>query len=1015
MKQDQEQKRRWRGVVGPLRSKGPKPKPLPPDLAAASGTGSFSNFIYRCGPIVNTPQVHALFVGDWTSAANQTRATRLGQFITDLLNGPYMNLLAQYGCGTSGTLASSVFVAKPDNDLSGAELRTIVQNAINAGSVPEPTPNRSAYILFLDDVTAVNDTQDGIVMCEATSDNAFGFHDFFTTTAGHRCYFAVVPGLTNGCLASSCPGNDAGCSLHLAQTQEQRQTQVASHELAELFSDPEVGSNEGWTASSGPHENGDICNGNSGTLTVGANSWNVQLMYSKWHDQNTNGATTCVVGSPDPLPSLLPACTIVLDRSTFGKDEIDALLTLGSPANVDAAFYVIADGFRPSDLGITAATLSGTPNVTPNVTLTPSVPGMSVTATACVANDPTLGGGIDRFTWVYQVSFTGTGGFPAAVGGVLPVTVSASLTRVSAPVCGANASAVMQLIHEPNPYELDGPVSWLSTDLRVFQINGGASKFNATMGSDPNAFIQQVITNLNSGATGGQTFENDISLDENTSRLELSESVGGTPVFNFAVAKVRYRALSSDATNVRVFFRLFPVSTTSTAYDQSTSYRRGGMSGVTIAKLGIQGGEVSTIPCFALPRVDTATQSMDAQTDTPNVRTIVHNAGGQEVSAYFGCWLDINQPSQLRFPLHPSPLDGPYASGRQSVQSLIRNAHQCLVAEIAFDPDPVSNGATPGSSDKLAQRNLSIVESDNPGSAASHSIPNAFEMRPTTPQKIPGARPDELLIDWSTLPAGSQATFFLPGMAANILRLANESYVAHHLTAADADTLKCPATGLTYLPIPTGTGANIPGLLTVDLPSNVRKGQAFKVVVRQISDAARFVIGSDVTSHAATAGFRWRHVLGSFQVSIPVRTADVLLAAETRLLTTLRAIGQTIPKENRWSRVFQAYVSQVAARVKALGEHGGDHGPLTIVPPSKLLPQATLGKPYSFTFTATGGTPPYRFSIVVEAGLPPGLKLASGGVLSGTPTKGGRFNFSVTVVDSAGTSAQPQVYSIVVG
>ena len=41
-------------------------------------------------------------------------------------------------------------------------------------------------------------------------------------SAGNVFPFAVVPGLTDTCLQNSCPGDDAGCNLHLAQTQEQR-------------------------------------------------------------------------------------------------------------------------------------------------------------------------------------------------------------------------------------------------------------------------------------------------------------------------------------------------------------------------------------------------------------------------------------------------------------------------------------------------------------------------------------------------------------------------------------------------------------------------------------------------------------------------------------------------------------------------------------------------------------------------------------------------------------------------
>src|SRR5690242_18467167 len=101
---------------------------------------------------------------------------------------------------------------------------------------------------------------------------------------------------------------------------------------------------------------------------------------------------------------------------------------------------------------------------------------------------------------------------------------------------------------------------------------------------------------------------------------------------------------------------------------------------------------------------------------------------GAEIVAYYGCWLDINQPSQPQFPISPpAPIDGPYSSGRQTIQDLIRNAHQCLVAEISVDGVTlVNSGDTPGSSDKLAQRNLSIVASDNPGAPASHRIPNTF-------------------------------------------------------------------------------------------------------------------------------------------------------------------------------------------------------------------------------------------------------------------------------------------------
>jgi hypothetical protein len=63
------------------------------------------------------------------------------------------------------------------------------------------------------------------------------------------------------------------------------------------------------------------------------------------------------------------------------------------------------------------------------------------------------------------------------------------------------------------------------------------------------------------------------------------------------------------------------------------------------------------------------------------------------------------------------------------------------------------------------------------------------------------------------------------------------------------------------------------------------------------------------------------------------------------------------------------------------------------------LPDGTVGSPYSARFSASGGTEPYRFSIV--AGAPPaGLRLTVGGTMSGTPTTRGTSSFTVQVTDA---------------
>jgi hypothetical protein len=277
-------------------------QPTGPTPAAAA----FPGFSYHGGPVVSFPLVYASFWGSsWLAGApNLERAGRLSQFLTDILASNYMNVLSQYGAGSgagSACFLRSSFVTNiPNNNLSGTDLRNTIQNCINAGVLPEPNGN-VCLVIYLGDEVAINDPQDGIEMCEPTNDNAFGFHTFFTTTAGNPCYFAVIPGLTNACLTNSCPGNDLGCSLHLAETQEQRQTQVTSHEFAEMITDPEL--NAWWDSNTGA-EIGDICNGESATITVGPNTWTVQREYSKTDDQQSNGATFCLVESPQPIPKI---------------------------------------------------------------------------------------------------------------------------------------------------------------------------------------------------------------------------------------------------------------------------------------------------------------------------------------------------------------------------------------------------------------------------------------------------------------------------------------------------------------------------------------------------------------------------------------------------------------------------------------------------------------------------------------------------------------------------------------
>ena len=79
--------------------------------------------------------------------------------------------------------------------------------------------------------------------------------------------------------------------------------------------------------------------------------------------------------------------------------------------------------------------------------------------------------------------------------------------------------------------------------------------------------------------------------------------------------------------------------------------------------------------------------------------------------------------------------------------------------------------------------------------------------------------------------------------------------------------------------------------------------------------------------------------------------------------------------------------------------------PLSIT--STALPPASVGAPYSATLSATGGAPPYTWSLY-SGTLPAGLALSAGGTLSGMPTTAGSSTFTAQVTDSNSARATQQ-------
>ncbi len=518
---------------------------------------------------------------------------------------------------------------------------------------------------------------------------------------------------------------------------------------------------------------------------------------------------------------------------------------MGPSAIVTDVSRVIVDGFTAAQIGATspASTLNvGSP-----------VAGMTVECTGNFSATGSYGPQPQRFTFIYNLDFGTEPSDPA-----FSFAGATEFLTLHVTVAGVSASGQIELIKQPDPYMLHGDPPWLSVDLPVFPMPKGKTKFGQTMGdaTTANNFIQQVAFQLTKGGgtAGGQNFNDRAVLpsDEEGSTLYLTPTDEHmVPVFNFALARVRYIGLIG-ATTVRVFFRLFAAQQTSGIYDYppGEQYRRAATNpeGQPIPLAGVIEEEYVTIPCVALPRIDTTSQSMDQQTDSRtdgtgkllgNIQNIAANAGGTEVDTFFGCWLDINQPfkpGSMR-PNNVLPLkatgavDGPFNHpGNPPVsigQAIMRNLHQCLIAEVAFDPTPIPTGTDPSNWDKLAQRNLAWAPVGSAQAATN------FEIRPSTPTLPSGQKPDELMIDWNTTPVGSVCNIYLPAVTSDeILALASRMYTYHHLTRVDDHTIQTTTGGVTYVPVPRGTGSNYVGCMYITLPNAIRRGRTHSVVVR---------------------------------------------------------------------------------------------------------------------------------------------------------------------------------------
>lgn len=625
------------------------------------------------------------------------------------------------------------------------------------------------------------------------------------------------------------------------------------------------------------------------------------------------------------------SCTVITDRSTFSQEEVQAKGG-GGAAQFDNAVYVQFDGFIHTELtGVPSFTVVWDDDGTP----VPSSQFTLVSAPRLLEVNPGNPDVPQRITYPFHVRFPNLNAYSGFS--------DTRKLRVSFTSGQHTCTQTLDLTHDPNPYLIDidpaaNNPAWLSTDVRVFSIQAGQTKFGTvTQGTNPNQFIRQCLDRLNNPAVNGEALFESLSTSASLDLATAGPPPASVPVYNYAIARVRYRATTTTAQQVKCFFRVFNVAATGLEFDPGTTYDRTPVGPGTVPLLGVRGGEIVSIPFFASERVETVQGQPGAASMTTQplstgyeIIDIVPDASGDEVSVYFGCWLDINQ-TRKRFPLQPAGSDGPWPDAAcRSIQELLRGKHLCIVAEVFFQPDLTTFGETPASSDNLSQRNLAVLNSDNPGGPDSHTVMHTLEIKPSD---IPSFKewspdlaeqpeialthlaafkrtwPDELLVRWHNLPPDSEVELVFSDIdVAEIQALAVLRHSPLPCTVVNKHTLRLPVSQASWLPIPGGRELNIPALLSIQLPAGVVYGQEFRVSVHQVSG-------------------RTRRIIGSCEFQINVSKAELIAGDEARTLSVFKHILSTIPPDNRWYPLIQRYVHHLGVKLDALGGDAGQvHG-----------------------------------------------------------------------------------------
>ncbi len=296
---------------------------------SAAGT---AHLTYYGGRVVsNTRVVQVLWgSGSYVPNVSSTSSPSIATFFQGVLNSAYLDWLGTEYDTPTQTIGRGSFVGQytitpstSATSLDDATIRTEIAAQIAAGKLPAPTTDAKGndntyYAVFFPRGTSIS--MGGGRSC--VSGGFCAYHGTISNAGGHEVYYGVHPDMQAG------SGCDVGCGAN--PTPFNNLTSVASHELVEMITDPEVGLATAYAAPLGWYDSahgeiGDICNAQQGSV-VGSDgvTYVVQSEYS-------NASNGCVVTkAPTNDFSLTVASTLSLAAGKTTTLPVTTALTTGS-------------------------------------------------------------------------------------------------------------------------------------------------------------------------------------------------------------------------------------------------------------------------------------------------------------------------------------------------------------------------------------------------------------------------------------------------------------------------------------------------------------------------------------------------------------------------------------------------------------------------------------------------------------------------------------------------------------